>query len=79
MEMFVETIADSFADSHFSRVIFLWNMHPAQQKNLDDPQNMLEWNPAVLSVQVCDMAMRECSPAHEAVTQWASSLSQMPG
>lgn len=78
MEMFVETIADSFADSHFLRVIFLWNMHPAQRKNLDKAQNMLEWNLAVPSVQVSDMATRECS-AHEADTQLASLMSQMLG
>lgn len=80
MEMFVETVADSFADSHFLRVIFfLWNMHPAQRKNLDEAQNMLEWNLAVPSVQVSDTATRECSPAHEADTQQASLMSPMLG
>lgn len=59
MEMFVETIADSFADSplltcDFFFLFFLRIMHPAQQKNLDGPQNVLEWNLAVLSVQASD-------------------------
>ena len=63
MEVFVETIANSFADSPLLTCdffFFLWNMHPAQQKNLDGPQNVLEWNLAGLSDNGCER-MFSCS------------------
>lgn len=54
-------------------------MHPAQQKNVDGPWNVLEWNLAVLCVQVSDMALRESPPAHQANMQRVPSMSQALG